>query len=43
MKEKLYRIEQPKFPRNWKAEAKKLTEAQKRDLIYVSENPMYLY
>lgn len=43
MEEKLYRIEQPKFPTNWEAEAKKLTEAQKRDLIDVSENPMYLY
>jgi len=43
MKEKLYRIEQPKFPRNWEAEVKKLTKAQKRDLIDVSENPIYLY
>lgn len=43
MKEKLYRIEQPNIPRNWEVEAKKLTEAQKRALIDISENPIYLY
>jgi Fic family protein len=43
VKEKLYRIEEAKVPENWETEAEKLTEAQKRNLIDVSENPVYLY
>lgn len=43
MNEKIYCIEQPKIPNNWEEKIKDLSEIQKKELIDISENPIYLH